>query len=56
MQRGRRQGDARSAIWASSSACRRSPQETGYPYYNVWLQLLSKYPIHEPSGADGLYA
>lgn len=29
---------------------------TGYPYYNVGLQLLSKYPIHEPSGADGLYA
>ncbi len=31
-------------------------QKTGYPYYNVGLQLLSKYPIHEPSGADGLYA
>jgi endonuclease/exonuclease/phosphatase family metal-dependent hydrolase len=30
--------------------------ETGYPYYNVALQLLSKYPIHEASGADGLYA
>lgn len=30
--------------------------KTGYPYYNVGLQLLSKYPIHEPSGADGLYA
>lgn len=29
---------------------------TGYPYYNVGLQLLSKYPILEPSGADGLYA
>lgn len=29
---------------------------TGYEYYNVGLQLLSKYPIHEPSGADGLYA
>lgn len=29
---------------------------TGYPYYNLSLQLLSKYPIHEPSGADGLYA
>jgi endonuclease/exonuclease/phosphatase family metal-dependent hydrolase len=31
-------------------------RETGYPYYNVGLQILSKYPIHEPSGADGLYA
>ena len=31
-------------------------ERTGYPYYNVGLQLLSKYPIHEPSGADGLYA
>jgi endonuclease/exonuclease/phosphatase family metal-dependent hydrolase len=31
-------------------------KETGYPYYNVGLQLLSKYPIHEPSGANGLYA
>ena len=31
-------------------------EKTGYPYYNVGLQLLSKYPIHEPSGADGLYA
>lgn len=31
-------------------------RKTGYPYYNVGLQLLSKYPIHEPSGADGLYA
>src|SRR5215213_7037663 len=31
-------------------------KNTGYPYYNVGLQLLSKYPIHEPSGADGLYA
>ena len=30
--------------------------KTGYPYYNVGLQLLSKYPILEPSGADGLYA
>jgi endonuclease/exonuclease/phosphatase family metal-dependent hydrolase len=28
----------------------------GYPYYNVGLQILSKYPILEPSGADGLYA
>ena len=27
-----------------------------YPYYNVGLQILSKYPILEPSGADGLYA
>ena len=31
-------------------------ERTGYPYYNLGLQLLSKYPIHEPSGADGLYA
>ena len=29
---------------------------TGYPYYNVSLQILSKYPIHEPSGAEGRYA
>lgn len=31
-------------------------ENTGYPYYNVGLQILSKYPIHEPSGADGLYS
>ena len=31
-------------------------EKTGYPYYNLGLQLLSKFPIHEPSGADGLYA
>jgi endonuclease/exonuclease/phosphatase family metal-dependent hydrolase len=31
-------------------------ENTGYPYYNVSLQVLSKYPIHESSGADGLYA
>jgi endonuclease/exonuclease/phosphatase family metal-dependent hydrolase len=31
-------------------------EATGYPYYNTSLQLLSKYPIHESSGADGLYA
>ena len=31
-------------------------RNAGYPYYNVSLQLLSKYPIYEPSGADGLYA
>lgn len=29
---------------------------TGYPYYNLSLQILSKYPIHEPSGAEGRYA
>ena len=29
---------------------------TGYPYYNSSLQILSKYPIYEPSGGDGLYA
>jgi endonuclease/exonuclease/phosphatase family metal-dependent hydrolase len=28
----------------------------GYPYYNVGLQILSKYPILEPPGAHGLYA
>jgi hypothetical protein len=31
-------------------------RKTGYPYYNVGLQILSKYPIHEPSGANGLYS
>lgn len=31
-------------------------RNTGYAYYNVSLQILSKYPILEPSGADGLYA
>ena len=31
-------------------------ENTGYPYYNVSLQILSKYPIHEPSGAEGRYA
>jgi hypothetical protein len=31
-------------------------KRTGYPYYNVGLQILSKYRILEPSGADGLYA
>ena len=31
-------------------------EATGYPYYNTSLQLLSRYPIHEPSGGDGLYA
>ncbi len=31
-------------------------ENTGYPYYDVGLQILSKYPILEPSGADGLYA
>jgi hypothetical protein len=31
-------------------------ENTGYPYFNVSLQLLSKYPIHEPSGAEGRYA
>ncbi len=31
-------------------------RNAGYPYYNVSLQLLSKYPIYEPSGGDGLYA
>jgi endonuclease/exonuclease/phosphatase family metal-dependent hydrolase len=31
-------------------------QRAGYPYYDVGLQILSKYPILEPSGANGLYA
>ncbi|HYG71060.1 MAG TPA: hypothetical protein VEC15_02080 [Actinomycetota bacterium] len=31
-------------------------ERTGYPYYNTSLQILSKFPIHEPSGADGRYA
>ena len=31
-------------------------RRTGYPYYNVSLQILSKYPILEPSGGGGLYA
>jgi endonuclease/exonuclease/phosphatase family metal-dependent hydrolase len=31
-------------------------KNTGYPYYDVGLQILSKYPILEPSGADGLYS
>jgi Endonuclease/Exonuclease/phosphatase family len=34
----------------------RIARATGYPYFNVGLQILSKYPIHEPSGADGLYS
>lgn len=34
----------------------RIARRAGYPYYDVGLQLLSKHPIHEPSGADGLYA
>ena len=29
---------------------------TGYPYYNWSLQIISKYPIWEPSGGEGLYA
>src|SRR5918996_1333566 len=31
-------------------------ERTNYPFYNTSLQILSKYPIHEPSGADGRYA
>ena len=31
-------------------------EAAGYPYYDIGLQILSKYPILEPSGADGLYA
>ena len=29
---------------------------TGYPYFNTSLQILSRYPILEPSGGDGQYA
>jgi endonuclease/exonuclease/phosphatase family metal-dependent hydrolase len=28
----------------------------GYPYYSAGLQIVSKYPILEPSGAGGAYA
>ncbi len=28
----------------------------GYPYYNAGLQIVSRYPIIEPSGAGGVYA
>jgi hypothetical protein len=31
-------------------------ENTGYPYHNTSLQILSKHPIHEPSGAQGRYA
>jgi hypothetical protein len=31
-------------------------ESTGYPFHNTSLQILSKFPIHEPSGADGRYA
>ena len=31
-------------------------EATGYHYYNSSLQILSKYPIYEPSGGGGLYA
>ena len=31
-------------------------KNAGYPYYDVGLQILSKYPTLEPSGADGLYS
>ena len=44
---------------ACSSPTTASPEiaaNTGYPYYDVSLQILSKYPIHEPSGAEGRYA
>ena len=30
--------------------------KAGYRYYDVGLQILSKYPILEPSGANGRYA
>jgi len=28
----------------------------GYPYYDTGMQLISKYPLFEPSGSDGVYA
>jgi endonuclease/exonuclease/phosphatase family metal-dependent hydrolase len=31
-------------------------RQAGYPYYNSSMQIVSKYPILEPSGADGVYA
>jgi hypothetical protein len=31
-------------------------EAAGYPYYDLGLQILSKYPILEPSDAHGLYA
>ncbi|HEX6151581.1 endonuclease/exonuclease/phosphatase family protein [Nocardioides sp.] len=31
-------------------------EAAGYPYYNIGLQILSKYPILEPAQADGLYS
>ena len=31
-------------------------EAAGYPYYNVGLQILSKYPILEAAEADGLYS
>jgi endonuclease/exonuclease/phosphatase family metal-dependent hydrolase len=31
-------------------------KHAGYPYYDIGLQIMSRYPILEPSGADGLYA
>ena len=31
-------------------------ENTGYPYCNVSLQILSRFPIHEPSEAEGRYA
>ncbi len=44
------------AVLESYNRLPKIAEAAGYPYYNVGLQLLSKYPILEPSGADGLYA
>jgi endonuclease/exonuclease/phosphatase family metal-dependent hydrolase len=33
----------------------RIAKETGYPYYNISQQLLSKYPVYEPADSGGLY-
>jgi exonuclease III len=34
----------------------RLAKEAGYPYYNASMQIVSKYPILEPSGSQGAYA
>ncbi len=44
------------ASWSPTPACPRSPRKRATPTTTSSLQLLSKYPIHEPSGGDGLYA
>ncbi len=34
----------------------RLARELGWPYWDTGMQLISKYPILEPSGSDGVYA